>query len=110
MNRRGFLKLLGMAAPVAAVAPKYFFAPIGGWKSDVILNPGYHFDTIIADDLVGSMVLPQASLITFYNKLFMENLKRNTVLSQMCAVVSTPFVAKTEADWGEDEDWAGDFA
>jgi hypothetical protein len=35
MNRRGFLGMLG----VAAVAPTYFFAPIGGWKSDLILNP-----------------------------------------------------------------------
>lgn len=31
MNRRNFLKLLASAAPVAAVAPKYFFAPVGGW-------------------------------------------------------------------------------
>jgi hypothetical protein len=23
--------MLGMAAPVAAVAPSYFFAPVGGW-------------------------------------------------------------------------------
>ena len=28
-----------MALPVA-VSPKYFFAPIGGWKSDVLINPG----------------------------------------------------------------------
>lgn len=39
LTRRGFLKMLGMAAPVAAVAPKYFFAPIGGWTSDVIVRP-----------------------------------------------------------------------
>lgn len=39
MNRRVFLRLLGAAAPVAAVAPTYFFAPVGGWKSDVIVNP-----------------------------------------------------------------------
>jgi hypothetical protein len=38
MDRRGFLKMLGLAAPVA-IAPTYFFAPIGGWKSDVIINP-----------------------------------------------------------------------
>lgn len=31
MNRRNFLKLLSAAAPVAAAAPTYFFAPIGGW-------------------------------------------------------------------------------
>ena len=39
LTRRGFLRLLGLAAPVAVAAPKYFFAPIGGWKSDVIFNP-----------------------------------------------------------------------
>jgi hypothetical protein len=40
MDRRSFLRNLLGAAPVIAVAPKYFFAPIGGWKSDVIVNPG----------------------------------------------------------------------
>lgn len=39
MNRRSFLQLLGMAAPAAVIAPKYFLAPIGGWRSDVIVNP-----------------------------------------------------------------------
>lgn len=39
VSRRSFLRLLGMAAPVAAAAPKYFFAPVGGWHSDVIANP-----------------------------------------------------------------------
>ena len=46
MNRRSFLQLFGMAAPVVAAAPTYFFAPIGGWKSDVILNPN---DVTVAD-------------------------------------------------------------
>lgn len=39
MNRRAFLRILAGAAPVAVVAPKYFFAPVGGWKPDVIINP-----------------------------------------------------------------------
>lgn len=39
MDRRSFLKLFAAAGPVAAVAPTYFFAPIGGWKSDVIVHP-----------------------------------------------------------------------
>lgn len=39
MDRRSFLRTLLGAAPVIAVAPKYFFAPIGGWKSDVLINP-----------------------------------------------------------------------
>lgn len=33
MNRRSFLRMLASAAPVAAVAPTYFFAPVGGWKT-----------------------------------------------------------------------------
>jgi hypothetical protein len=33
MNRRYFLKLFAAAGPVAAVAPTYFFAPVGGWKT-----------------------------------------------------------------------------
>jgi hypothetical protein len=32
-SRRGFLKMLGLAIPVAAAAPSYFFAPAGGWYS-----------------------------------------------------------------------------
>jgi hypothetical protein len=39
VNRRAFLKLFAAAGPVAAIAPTYFFAPIGGWRSDVIVNP-----------------------------------------------------------------------
>ena len=39
MDRRGFLRSLGLVLPVAAVAPTYFFAPIGGWKSTIITNP-----------------------------------------------------------------------
>ena len=46
MNRRSFLKLLGgsgAAAAAAVVAPEatkaFFFAPRGGWQSDVIVNP-----------------------------------------------------------------------
>jgi hypothetical protein len=31
MNRRNFLKMLASSVPVAAVAPTYFFAPVGGW-------------------------------------------------------------------------------
>ena len=38
MNRRSFLRGLFGAAAVAT-APTYFFAPIGGWKSDTIVNP-----------------------------------------------------------------------
>ena len=37
LNRRSFLSLLAGAG--AASATSYFFAPIGGWKSDVIVHP-----------------------------------------------------------------------
>lgn len=33
------MRLLGLAVPALAVAPKYFFAPMGGWHSNVIHNP-----------------------------------------------------------------------
>jgi hypothetical protein len=33
-TRRGFIGMLG-----AAAATSYFFAPVGGWTSDVIINP-----------------------------------------------------------------------
>jgi hypothetical protein len=58
MNRRGFLKLFASAAPVAVVAPTYFFAPIGGWKSDVIVNPDYYgiqWPYTIGGDVDGGM-------------------------------------------------------
>ncbi len=38
MNRRGFIRLLGIGA-ASAVVPKYFLPPIGGWRSDTIVNP-----------------------------------------------------------------------
>ena len=38
MDRRAFLKMLGTGAAVT-VAPTYFFAPVGGWHSDVIEHP-----------------------------------------------------------------------
>jgi hypothetical protein len=47
VNRRAFLKLFAAAGPVAAVAPTYFFAPVGGWKSDVIALPS--FDPRLSD-------------------------------------------------------------
>lgn len=31
LSRRGFMRLFGYGAPAAIVAPKYFFAPPGGW-------------------------------------------------------------------------------
>jgi len=53
MNRRDFLRMLGMAAPIAA-APKYFFAPIGGWHSDVIANPHNELMASTLEDLIAN--------------------------------------------------------
>lgn len=39
LSRRGFLKMVGMAAPAAVVAPKYFLPPIGGWGSGMVIHP-----------------------------------------------------------------------
>ena len=36
MNRRQFLQTLGLVAPSAVLAPKYFFAPAGGWHKDYV--------------------------------------------------------------------------
>ena len=46
--------MLGLAGPVAAVAPTYFFAPVGGWKSDVIASPeGFGFDIPAGATILG---------------------------------------------------------
>ena len=37
LNRRNFLRLAAGAVAVPTVS--YFFAPVGGWKSDVIVHP-----------------------------------------------------------------------
>ena len=39
LSRRGFLKMLGGVAVVAA-APKYVFAPAGGWNSGLAVFDG----------------------------------------------------------------------
>lgn len=49
VSRRGVLGLLGSAA----ITKAYFFAPVGGWYSDVIVNPAniapkLHIDKSIA--------------------------------------------------------------
>ena len=38
LDRRQFLRCLGLVALVAPVAPTYFFAPKGGWKLDGLSN------------------------------------------------------------------------
>ena len=36
LSRRSFLSMLGLAAPVAVVAPTYFFAPRCGWRPGMV--------------------------------------------------------------------------
>lgn len=72
-TRRGFLRMFAGAA-AATVAPSYFFAPIAGWKSNVIVNPAGHWDAIVADDLVDV----QNILKVYYSKKFIDNLKAHS--------------------------------
>lgn len=53
MNRRSFLKLFAAAGPVAAAAPTYFFAPVGGWKSNMIVNPFASCPWMVGDQVIG---------------------------------------------------------
>lgn len=46
MDRRGFLKCFGGLMAAKAVERTYFLPPIGGWKSDVIINPAYEIDAV----------------------------------------------------------------
>lgn len=60
MNRRSFLSLLAGAG--AASATSYFFAPIGGWKSDVIAHaprPQVYIDanTIYVDGMLSDQLV-----------------------------------------------------
>lgn len=88
MNRRGFLKLFGGAAAAtaaAAIAPKYFFAPIGGWKSSILVNPiectiGQYADYPPLTELVK----------VYYDKRFVENLKQQTPFARLAALHEIP--------------------
>jgi hypothetical protein len=46
VSRRGFLKMLGGAAIVGAAAPKYFFAPNGGWNAGNIVKPTLSYEDL----------------------------------------------------------------
>lgn len=80
MNRRGFLKLFAGAAAAAVVAeavPTYFLPPIGGWKSDVIVNP-----TSYRTYLMGADALVNVDLLkVYYDKSFIANLKARSPIA-----------------------------
>lgn len=50
-TRRGFLRMLAGAGVVAAANPVHFLPPIGGWSSEVIAAPSFHYHNFVADDL-----------------------------------------------------------
>lgn len=57
--------MFGLGVGVATVAPTYFFSPIGGWKSDVIVH----------DDYFSRMAM---GLQVYYSERVLENLKAAT--------------------------------
>lgn len=90
MNRRNFLKLFASAAPVAAVAPKYFFAPLGGWHSEVIANPfnatpfGYNaVGGVLSAELVRRMARRLEVQAAFESRLFMRGAMLINVVSEL---------------------------
>ena len=73
LDRRQFLRLFAAAAPVAAVAPKYFFAPVGGWHSDVIACPamGYlHANMEVIESSSLAQMIVAHNKEVFLRKLF----------------------------------------
>jgi hypothetical protein len=58
MNRRNFLKLFASAAPVAVVAPTYFFAPVGGWHK----TPGQVLYSLRPEGLTYRLSSPNVNL------------------------------------------------
>lgn len=53
MDRRSFLRMLGLAVPAIAASKTYVFAPIGGWNSDLVFNPYRDYlSASVLDDLV----------------------------------------------------------
>lgn len=94
LTRRGFFRLFGgaaAAAAVAAVAPTYFIPPIGGWKSDVIANPLLELEKELGYRAAQSI---DSLLTVFYDKRFIENLKRQTPFLKAAGVRVVPEVSR----------------
>lgn len=96
MNRRNFLRTLFGAAAVQA-APTYFLPPIGGWKSDVIVNPNE-----IAINSLPTLTLPALHMV-YYDKRFIQNLKQ--VIRPM---YPEKFVVIPSFHEGDNEGWLED--
>lgn len=93
MDRRGFLKLFATALPVAAVAPTYFFAPIGGWESDIIASP---WDGNVYPAYGG---LDRKALYNEIDALTLDALRKNIIYDNFFA--SSPFQMKLRAEVGK---------
>jgi hypothetical protein len=78
-SRRGFLKILGGGAIVGAVAPKYFFAPKGGWNSSSQTEnfqfgfSGYKDLSVITNDFI----VPQLADNFFKSSPIFQKLRSN---------------------------------
>lgn len=90
MNRRGFLKGLFTASAIVAVAPellipdgKVFIFPSN------IVTPSYTIGQY-ADYINFSDFSLQTTLVTYYNKQFIENLKAQLPLEEMFKSKSLP--------------------
>ena len=72
LSRRGFLGLFAGAAAHKA-GRKFFFAPIGGWKSDVIVNP------VLAGNafFTSTWISRQALAVLLSNLELSQNLNRS---------------------------------
>lgn len=56
-SRRSFLRMLGGAAIVGATAPKYFFAPEGGWNAGNIVKPMLSYEDL--STVTNDWIVPQ---------------------------------------------------
>jgi hypothetical protein len=88
-SRRGFLKMLSLAIPVAAAAPSYFFAPGGGWYTGGLFY-GFAQGGIVASP---SVALPRLGECQFGQGLVFES-SRKFESGEICRIfkVSPRFV------------------
>ena len=71
--------MFGLAVPVIVATKTFVFAPVGGWHSDVIVNPPRSFSplfpeisAVTLDELVNSMAISNYLVSTPLQKFFRE--------------------------------------